>query len=927
MKIKLCTLIFLILILDNIPIESYAQIQDYRFEHLTIEQGLSKNLVKRIFQDNEGFMWFFTTDGLNKYDGYNIEVYRPEPNNPDQSLRSSNNYDMIEDKQGRLWITSWGGGLQYLDKQTDQVTHFVLDSLHENKWIRLNEIFESKDGTIWLSGFDGIAHVAPSTFEITLFDSPENVLSFNAVVEDASKRVWCGGTNGLYQLDPRNGTFTPITLDSTLQQPPIIHYLYLDHDSILWVSTQISGLFYLDTRLKSSQPHLYLSAGLSSEKDKIFFGNVTQGKEGYLWVSSSQGVVRIDKKKNAVKFFRADPLNPFSISHNGVWSIYEDRSENLWVGSFNGVDKSTSSQFNTYQTYPNSVFNYLPQNSIWGSAVDQAGIILFTTGSDSANTFNHASLYHLNPETGEVKDFVIATNNSDTLKKDQVGPLYVDQKNRLWIGTETALLLRNNKTGEYQRYPSQIPVYDLTEDSDSKLWFHGGWDRLNSSLNTIASFNPENGKFSYFTYDIKDIEDEPFLGITHIMASRTGDIWLSFHGGLARFDQETESFTTYLPNPKKPKGHINDIFVHTTYEDQDGIIWICTNEGGLNRYDPSTDSFTHFDILDGLPTNYIQSIIQDKNGNLWLGTNRGLSRFNPKTKEFINYNVSDGLPANDFYVAHVINGKETLVFGTDNGLVFFHPDSIQNNATPPPVYITGFQVMEEEQVVPTEPIALPYDQNFLSFDFVALNYQAPEKNAYAYQMDGLDEDWVESGDRRFASYTNLDPGEYTFKVKASHNKGSWNEAASAIQFTILPPWWQTWWAYALYAVLAIGATVALRRYEMKRFKLRQQATHLAEMDSLKSRFFANISHEFRTPLTLILGPLKAMYDGTFTGNHQKTLEVMMRNGQRLQNLINQLLDISKLEAGKMQLKAAPTDLVPLLRHIAAAYRSLADKKT
>jgi signal transduction histidine kinase/ligand-binding sensor domain-containing protein/CheY-like chemotaxis protein len=926
MKTNLRTLFLLILFLVYLPIESLAQIEDYRFEHLTQEQGLSNNLVIRIFQDSEGFMWFFTQDGLNKYDGYNIEVYRPDPNNPDQSLKSSSTHDMIEDEQGRLWITSWGGGLQYLDKRTDQVHHFILDSLHENKWVRLNEILMSKDGTIWLSGMGGIVHVDPSTFEITLFDAPEDVLSFYAVEEDASKRVWCGGTNGLHQLDPKTGIFTPIILDSTLQQPPIVHHLFLDRDSILWVSTRIDGLFNVDTRLESPQPKRYLSSGLSSAKDKLVFGKIMQGKQGYLWVSSSQGVVRIDKKEDEVQFIRADPLNPFSISHNGVWCVYQDRSENLWVGSFSGVDKLISSQFNSYQIHPNSAFNYLPENSIWELTVDQAGKILFTTGSDSANTFNHASLYCLSPETGEVEDFVISSNNSDTLKKDQVGPLYVDQKNRLWIGTETALLLRDDETGEYKRYPTRIPVFDITEDPYSKLWFHRGGDRFNSSDQAIASFNPENGEFSYFNYDFNDVKDLPSLWINHIMASRSGDIWMSFHGGLARFDQQTENFTTYLPNPKNPKDHINDTFVYTIYEDREGVIWVGTQEGGLNRYNPRTDNFTHFDMRDGLPSNTVLSIIEDKNGDLWLGTSRGLSRFNPKTKEFRNYDTSDGLLSNNYYAPHAIKKEGILVFGTDNGLVFFHPDSIQDNTVPPPVYITRFQVMEEEQALPTEPIELPYNQNFLSFDFVALNYQAPEKNAYAYQMEGLDQDWVESGDRRFASYTDLDPGEYTFRVKASHNKGPWNEAASAVQFTILPPWWQTWWAYALYVMLALGAIVALRHYELKRFKLRQRATHLAEMDSLKSRFFANISHEFRTPLTLILGPLKAMYDGTFTGNQQKTLGVMVRNGQRLLNLINQLLDISKLEAGKMQLQAAPTDLVTLLRHIAAAYRSLAEEK-
>ncbi|MEM9830392.1 MAG: two-component regulator propeller domain-containing protein [Bacteroidota bacterium] len=923
-----------IILLGNVCFESYAQIQNYRFEHLNEEQGLSSNHANDILQDSEGFMWFSTLDGLNKYDGYNFTVFRPDPNNPDQTLKSSAIIDIHEDEVGRIWITTWGGGLNYLDKQNNQVTHFVLDSLNENKWNKLNNIYESDNGSLWIAGTHGVAHLDPSTFEYTLFNSPENVKGFYPVLEDGSKRVWCGGTTGFYLLDQQTGIYSSVTLDSTSKKSPIINSLHLNSDSILWISTRNDGLFYLDTSLEMVKPQRFKSKEFPDTKDDLWFNDIIETKQGQLWVSSSIGLVRIDKQRGNVTIFQADPLDPFSLSHNYVLNVYEDNSENLWAGTINGVDKLTSTEFHIYQIIPHSASSFRAENSVGALAVDLDGKILFTTRDYFTYPSSHANFYCLNPKTREVTDFSIPPDRSDTTEINQIWSMHVDEKNRLWAGTETALYLQNSTTGEYMRYPSQIPVAKITEGPSGKLWFHGGGHGYNSSVYTMASFNPGNGEFNYFTYDIKYIVGPPFLQITDIMASHAGNIWLAFQGGLARFDQQTESFTTYLPDSTNPEGHINDTFIQTTYEDSREIIWIGSRDGGLNRYDPSTDKFTHFDMLDGLPTNNVLSITESKNGDLWLGTSKGLSRFNPRTEEFSNYNIRDGLPANDFHVAQIIKSEGQLIFGTDNGLVFFHPDSIQDKEVKPPVYITGVQVMEEERVVPTEPIELAYDQNFLSFDFVALNYQASEKNEYAYQMEGLDENWIYSGDRRFSSYTNLDPGEYTFRVKASYNKGPWNEAASTIQFTILPPWWQNNWAYAFYTLLSIGLLYALRQFTIKRERLRHalelqtiESKKMRELDHLKSRFFANISHEFRTPLTLILGPLeKFIQQNDSHPSAQSTYRMMQRNAQRLLNLVNQLLDLSKLESGNMTLDTQPQAIVPFLKSIALAFTSLAEQR-
>ncbi len=320
------------------------------------------------------------------------------------------------------------------------------------------------------------------------------------------------------------------------------------------------------------------------------------------------------------------------------------------------------------------------------------------------------------------------------------------------------------------------------------------------------------------------------------------------------------------------------------------------------------------------------SIIGDTKGNLWLGTNKGLSRFNPKINTFRNFNISDGLPANEFILGSVNSRNGRLMFGSVNGFVIFHPDSIKENTAVPPVYITGLKVLEKSRTLPTDQIELPHNENYLSFEFVALNYDAPEKNQYAYKLEGLDNDWIYCGTRRFASYTNLDPGAYTFRVKASNNDGVWNEQGASLHLTILPPWWQAWWAYSLLALLALGTIIYIRHYEIKHFKLRQRAAYLSELDNVKSRFFANISHEFRTPLTLILSPLESLLSKPCEEKEHSMFSMMYHNAQRLLHLINQLLDLSKLEAGNLEIEPKPADIFSFLKNTVLSFTSLAEKQ-
>ncbi|MDF9795450.1 signal transduction histidine kinase/ligand-binding sensor domain-containing protein/DNA-binding response OmpR family regulator [Catalinimonas alkaloidigena] len=944
----------------------YAQEEEFRFEYLTDQQGLSQNTVKCIEQDSEGFMWFGTLDGLNKYDGYNFTVFRPDPDDPEHTLNHSYISDIHEDKTGRLWVTTYGGGFHQVDKFTGEVKHFDIEPVGINKWNYIWSIHESQDGILWLSAVGGIVRFDPSTGQFTPYVPPGKMLWFKSITEDNSQRLWTSGENGIYQLDKETGKFTPMVLDASLDRQPNCNSVYIDEEGILWAGSYEEGLFRMDTNKKPFYFTRYNPGGQIKKQHPFIYGV----EPDYLWVCGSEGLYRINKQTDQVLTIEANPEKPGSLSHKQTNAVYKTRSGTFWVCTVNGINKVAAhpKRFQTQQIVPTSLSVILDKNTIGSLVEDNEGNIWLGTGGDSFFYFNSfEGLYQFDSNTNSIIHYPADPTDPGSLATNQVWSLHLDKKNRLWVGTVEALYMRDRSTGKFTRYPTDIPVEQIVEDPNGKIWIGKGNCFVYPIISPIASFDPNTKSFTYYDYDSRMANSLLYLSVYDILASQNGDIWMGFSGGLARLDQQTNTFTTYLPNytvntedtinaTVYQKGHnrlepntqasisnivqltssqkfLNYKIVHALYEDPEGIIWAGTKQGGLNRLDPKTNTFTNFTMKDGLPSNHIVSIIGDEGGNLWLGTTNGISRFNPKTKEFRNFDVNDGLPANEFRVGSVYASDGKLMFGSINGFVIFDPDSIQDNTTVPPVYITGFQMMDEDREVPAGSIELAYDENFLSFDFVALNYDAPEKNQYAYMLEGVDKDWVYSDTRRFASYTDLDPGEYTFRVKASNNDGIWNEEGATIVVTILPPWWQTGWAYALYTVLGLSLLYSLRQYTVKRERLRHElniqrmeAEKMHEVDQLKSRFFANISHEFRTPLTLLLGPLdKLMTEPAYAKEHS-LFSMMQRNAQRLLHLINQLLDLSKLEAGRMQAEVKAGAIVPFLQSIGLSFTTLAERQ-
>jgi len=508
--------------------------------------------------------------------------------------------------------------------------------------------------------------------------------------------------------------------------------------------------------------------------------------------------------------------------------------------------------------------------------------------------------------------------NKNSLNNNFVNSIYEDRSGILWIGNFVGGLHKfNPRTGLFKRYLSNPDdsnslrcnsILSIIEDKTGDLW-------IGTQTGGVNKYDPQTEKFKLIGRRRQ---------ISKIYPDRSGDLWFASMGGLIKYNQETEEITTYDSNPTDSHS-ISNRHVSSIHESVSGDIWVGTQGGGLNQFDRNTEKFTHYSVEDGLASNFVLGILEDEQNNLWLSTNKGLSKFNTKTKEIRNYNRHDGLISEQFSEgAYYKSKKGEMFFGTSDGLITFYPDQIMDNPEIPSVYITDFHVFNKpvplksdmkdntglyalpQNITTLSEIELSYEENIFSFEFAALDYHSPLKNQYAYKMENVDPDWVfTDATRRFATYTNLDPGNYIFQVKASNNNGIWNEEGTSITIIITPPWWKTNWAYSTYLILFALTLYALRTYDKKR---------------------QNLKHDLELPLTLILGPVKHLLSGEFSGNLKDLYRMIVRNGERLLQLINQLLDLSKLESGRMTLQVAKTDLVKFIKGFVLSFLSLAESK-
>jgi signal transduction histidine kinase/ligand-binding sensor domain-containing protein/AraC-like DNA-binding protein len=935
--------VFLLLLLAGATaMSAQSTITTIRFEHINSMQGLSQNTVLCIFQDSYGFMWMGTRDGLNRYNGYDFDVFRR-----DGSVTGiGGNYieAIAQDKNGDLWVATQNG-LSRFDYDKSKFENFPLESL--------------------LAGLQEI----------------------HAILIDQANTLWVGTSSGLFLFDKElNKLISPVKKikDSEYLREVSSHAvfsLFQDSHQNVWVGTSKNGVYKVDLKSKTSRQ--YFKELFDEKANAVRIEAIADGKDGAIWIGTyGRGAVCL-RPDLLVQHFHTNSQEGFRITDNFIRTISSDKQGNIWIGTFNGLSIYDIDSEKMEHVYYNEYDRYgLSHGSVWSLYCDKKGSVWVGTyfgGLDFYDTDNQ-----------RFEHFHRIAENPGTLSHNVVGAFAEDQSGNLWIGTERGGLNYYDK-----RRKSFMPhsinqlrestIKSLHVDKENNLWmgiFRNGLYRLNTSLGTITKFPHavadsklneatinclvERDDFLWAGTDkdglIKfDKKTERFVrypffdslasalegvSVKGLLQQDNGDLWLATHGNGVFIFNEIHGILSHHAHRPQDTTSLASNEVSSLFMDAEKNVWVTTRGGGICLFDRSTNSFVTFNNTKGLINNTTFGMLGDNSGKLWVSSISGITRFDPLTKKFKNYSYRSGLPLQELNEGAFFKTKTgQLIFGGNNGFVRFTPEKLTDNVYIPPIVITDFQLSNrsvtpddnsgllKRNITATSTITLTYDQPVFTIEFAALNYHQSANNQYAYILEGFEGNWNNIENKRSATYTNLRDGTYIFKVKGSNSDGLWNDVPAQLTITVLPPPWRTWWAFVGYGiVIAIGLLIvrnnAVKTWEMKN-NLRMQAIEkerLRKIHEKELQYFTDISHEFRTPLTLIINPLEQLMESDKPDSWMKKLIATMNyNSKRLLLLINQLLEIRQLEAGVVISNHSQTHIDDFVAPIVEAFKSMADK--
>jgi ligand-binding sensor domain-containing protein/signal transduction histidine kinase/DNA-binding response OmpR family regulator len=913
-----------------------------RFQHLTIEDGLPQNSVLTSLQGSSGFMWFGTEAGLARFDGYSFKIFQHEVDN---SKSLSHNYitKMVEDSQGNLWIGTRGGGLNYFNTKTEQFTHYHHhnDNMNSLSHDFIYSIIEYNQGNLWIGTVGGgLNYFNPKTEQFTHYRHQENdstTLSHDqvlSIIEDIQGNLWIGTNGGgLNHFNIKNEQFTsyhhqPNDLNSLSHNA--VFSIVEDSEANLWIGTKGGGLNYFNTKNGLFTHYRHQENTPNSLSDNSIY-TLAQDSLGNLWVGTGGGGLNhFNVKKEQFTQYHHQSNNPNSLSYDFIMSIAEDNQGNIWVGTLGGGLNHfniKNEPFTHYRHQTNGLTS-LSHNAVFGILDDSQGNLWIGTQGGGLN--------HFNSKNKQLTHYRHQANDVNSLSHDIVSSVIEGRDGNIWIGTNKGVNYFNttNKQFTHYRHQEKNPnslshdiVLSMLKDRYDNIWI--------GTYSGINHFNTKTKQFTHYRHQDNDPNSLSSDAVMSMIEDSQANLWFGTAKGLNHFNTKTEQFTHYLHQTNDSNSLNNDTVASIT-EDSHGNIWVGTHSG-LNKFDSKLKIFKTYNKDHGLPDNMIYSIEEDNDGYIWVSTNQGLSRMDPKAETFKSFNVSDGLQSSDFNIGSSFKSKTgELFFGGVNGLNRFFPDKIKDDKHLPKVVITNMLLLNKsvpivatesqttekntgfslaKTIHETQSITLTHHDNIIAFEFSALHFSNTKKNKFAYKLVGWDNDWVNTDYKnRRATYTNLPHGNYTFKVKASNSDDYWNEQGASLQITVLPPPWKTWWAYTLYGlILLIVVFVYLRSQQRKLIFERQLNAQLEskveERTKEKQHFIENISHELKTPLTLIFNALETVSNAELSVENNKKISNIKHNGQRLFHLVDQLLSLGNNE------QSTPTKSVVALADI------------
>lgn len=787
----------------------------YIFDHITRKDGLSNSSVSSIVQDRNGFLWFGTQGGLNRYDGKNFKVYSHDPYDsstlPHRLIQTMH----LDSSRNVIWIGTYDGFSEFdIDKET--FTSYKHDA--NNPGSLSNEVVTSiavdNDGFVWVGTLNGLNKFDPKTkkFEI-YFNEKENekTLSHNVVrsiLVDSSGRIWIGGYAGLNLYDKKTNSFIRYNIDDYPGlESPYIMAMKEDSSGSIWIANWGQGIVKFDPDYGSFKT-------IKTSNEKIYTIFVEDGSK--VWAGSwGGGLFEYDIKSHKMNHYSYKEENRSSIRHDVIYSIYVDETGIVWIGTNgNGINKLNRDKID-YR-----LFSYNPTKKLSLTRGKVNSILEDSSGDIWIGVYGGGINRYIKSQNRMVK-YVHNPYNNYSLSNDIVTFIYEDSKKNIWIGTNKGLNRFNRNSGTFKRYYSgptektlngSIP-YTMVEDVDGNYWigtYKNGVDYWDISRNRFINYrnNPE---------DVNSISDNL---IYEALLDSDRDIWFATNNGLNKFDRKSRTFKRYLHDPQNKESLSNNT-IRTLFDDSDGILWVGTTSGGLNKFDKKTGKFNHYDMTSGMSDNAVYGIMKDEKGNLWISTSYGINIFNQKTNSFDILSTEDGLWGMEFNIGHAKGKDGSMYFGSMHGVYVFKDTPETKNQHKPPVKFVDIQVMNKplESEVPyykIKKLRLPYNNNFISFEFVGIDYVSPAKNQYAYKISGISNDWIYTGTRNYISFSNLDYGDYTLTVKAANSDGVWNDEGASIDLIIDPPPWKSWWAYMLYVIGGISMIYLFAEIKSKR---------------------------------------------------------------------------------------------------------------
>lgn len=834
-RLALHVLLLAVLLLSGQVHPVRAQSASIRFTTLSVEDGLSQSTVRAILQDNQGFMWFGTDDGLNKYDGYTFTLYKHDPESA-SAIADNGIRVLFQDHQGSLWVGTTNG-LDRFNHENETFSHFKAPegsttSLTGNT---VNSITEDAQGNLWVATADGGLNRLDANRKSWKYfahedKNPDSPVSdtIRALLSDTKNGLWIGTSEGLDFLDLASGKFTHFRYDSqnpySLSENNILS-LFRDRMGNLWIGTEEGGLNRYnpaDGTFTRYQSHPNNPYALSSDMVRAVY----EDQSGHLWIGGRDGLDVLNREDEYFSHYQHNPNDPHSLSNDSILSIYADRSGVVWIGTYGGgLSKyvQNNERFTLYQHRP-ATLNSLSNDVVYAIYEDRQGVVWVGTMDGGLN--------RLDPDAGTFSFFTRNAADPSSISSNDVRAILEDRRGNLWVGTNGGGLNRlNRETGHFSHYMhdpqssnslSDNQVTTLYEDRLGNLWI-GTREGLNLLDRTTY-------RFTHFRNDSHNPSSLNSNFIQAIAEDHLGRLWVGTNNGLNVMDPKTGTFQHYQNDPKQLDS-LSDNHILSILETDNQSIWVGTQMGGLNRFDLTNRSFQHYSQKQGLPGDAVYGIQADRNGYLWLSTNRGLARFEPRSGTFRSYDRSDGLQSYEFNPgASFQNSHGRMYFGGIQGFNAFDPARIEDSKVTPSIVITAlkkFNQTERIDLKDGEKITFNYTDNFISFEFAALDYSAPEKNQYAYKLEGFDKDWIFAGTRRYASYTNLRGGDYTFRVIGSNQDGVWNDKGTSIVIEVIPPIWERWWFIGSVAIVIAG--ISLGAYQYRLMRIRSETHRLEEL--------------------------------------------------------------------------------------------------